>query len=499
MAKQFTHFFALTLCVPGRFDVFIMRCGRQDCSFFSLIGLLVAVLQEIGKTFFPPGDSPFFPFHRLTHHLTQMTATTSVARQLLAVAGVLLVVAVVGSNALPFGPKSGVTELTPQTLPQFLNTHKPVFLLLYAPWCGHCKSIHPEWEKFAGSVKDIVRVGAIDADKYRDVASQFGVKGFPTIKFYKMGNKKGMKPSDYQGARTAGAIQSAALAEIHSKGVVAAADEAAIRTAMGKTSSGKAIVLFSNKNKAPPIFSVLSSSPHFAGKVAFVFASSSNSKALIESFQVAKFPSLFVTALSADGELEKVSYEGSVDYVSIAKHLQSVLGIASDSSAHGEDAGDSESNGKKETEKNSAPKSEKQASSSPKVALPVGPVPLSIALFPSHCGHGALKLRGQQPLCVLSFQQTVSLDALHGRFGNDGVLFFDATAAPASIRQQLTEQLGEAVGDGDVVVLRAFKQDSCKFYVVKDASDASVDAALQRVVGGELSMKKAPFVTLKDE
>ncbi|KAJ0409169.1 hypothetical protein ATCC90586_010250 [Pythium insidiosum] len=80
----------------------------------------------------------------------------------------------------------------------------------YAPWCGHCKNLAPEWKKAAKALNGVVNVAAVDCDQHKDLAAQFGVQGFPTIKIF--GEDKS-KPTDYQGPRTSKGIVDAALAE----------------------------------------------------------------------------------------------------------------------------------------------------------------------------------------------------------------------------------------------------------------------------------------------
>ena len=99
---------------------------------------------------------------------------------------------------------------TPVTILDGTNFDKEVIqsndmwlILFFAPWCGHCKAFSPEYEKAAKALKGIFKIGAIDADKEREISGKYGIKGFPTVKFF--GEDK-TKPEDYNTERKAEAI-----------------------------------------------------------------------------------------------------------------------------------------------------------------------------------------------------------------------------------------------------------------------------------------------------
>merc|ERR1712228_706116 len=75
-----------------------------------------------------------------------------------------------------------------------MDETKDVLMEFYAPWCGHCKSLEPKYNELAMKLKDEkdIVIAKMDATA-NDVPPHLGVRGFPTIIFFPMGNKDGKK------------------------------------------------------------------------------------------------------------------------------------------------------------------------------------------------------------------------------------------------------------------------------------------------------------------
>lgn len=103
-----------------------------------------------------------------------------------------------------YDSRSKVQLLTSSNFKEKVLNSKGIWMVeFFAPWCGHCKALAPEYEQAAKALEGLVNIGAVDADTYKDLGGQYGIKGFPTLKFF--GDNKS-SPVDYQGERKAQAI-----------------------------------------------------------------------------------------------------------------------------------------------------------------------------------------------------------------------------------------------------------------------------------------------------
>lgn len=81
-----------------------------------------------------------------------------------------------------------------------------IMVEFYAPWCGHCKKLAPEYAKAAKTLKgqeQAVPLAKVDATTETGLAGRFEIQGFPTVKFFIKG-----KAVEYNGGRTASEIVS---------------------------------------------------------------------------------------------------------------------------------------------------------------------------------------------------------------------------------------------------------------------------------------------------
>lgn len=105
---------------------------------------------------------------------------------------------------------SNVVDLTASNFDRLVIDSEEIWIVeFFAPWCGHCQQLVPEYTKVSNALKGIVKVGAVNADEHKSLAGKYNIRGFPTIKIFGADKRK---PEDYQGARNAQGIAEAGLA-----------------------------------------------------------------------------------------------------------------------------------------------------------------------------------------------------------------------------------------------------------------------------------------------
>ncbi|OQV17549.1 Protein disulfide-isomerase A5 [Hypsibius exemplaris] len=86
-------------------------------------------------------------------------------------------------------------------LRKFLQEEKrPSLVMFYAPWCGHCKMMKPEYSGAATELKKEAVLAAMDVNKPHNsqIREQFKISGFPTLYYFEGGVYK----YPYGGGRT---------------------------------------------------------------------------------------------------------------------------------------------------------------------------------------------------------------------------------------------------------------------------------------------------------
>jgi protein disulfide isomerase family A protein 3 len=105
--------------------------------------------------------------------------------------GMFLASLILASDVLEYGDSNFETEIT---------QHDIALAEFYAPWCGHCKKLAPEYEKAATKLKDNdppIALIKVDCTSEKATCDKFGVSGFPTLKIF----RHGQATQDYDGPR----------------------------------------------------------------------------------------------------------------------------------------------------------------------------------------------------------------------------------------------------------------------------------------------------------
>lgn len=70
-----------------------------------------------------------------------------------------------------------------------VNTETPVLIDFYAEWCGPCNVLGPILKEVKEELGERIKIIKINVDKNQPLASEYKVKGVPTMILFKEGKQ----------------------------------------------------------------------------------------------------------------------------------------------------------------------------------------------------------------------------------------------------------------------------------------------------------------------
>ncbi|XP_037452892.1 protein disulfide isomerase-like 1-4 [Triticum dicoccoides] len=163
--------------------------GEPVANYFGITGQETTVLAYTGnedaKKFFFTGEISLDSIKEFAHDFLEDKLTPSYK-----------------SDPVPESNDEDVKVVVGKSLDQIvLDESKDVLLEVYAPWCGHCQSLEPIYNKLAKYLRGIDSLVIAKMDGTNNEHPRAKPDGFPTILFYPAG-KKSFEPITFEGDRT---------------------------------------------------------------------------------------------------------------------------------------------------------------------------------------------------------------------------------------------------------------------------------------------------------
>ncbi len=70
-----------------------------------------------------------------------------------------------------------------------IKSDVPLLVDFWAPWCGPCQAMAPQFEKAARLLEPTIRLAKLNTDEEQELAGRFGIRGIPTMILFRHGQE----------------------------------------------------------------------------------------------------------------------------------------------------------------------------------------------------------------------------------------------------------------------------------------------------------------------
>ena len=219
----------------------------------------------------------------------------------------------VAASANPDGVSVDLSQETFQKL--VTTTQDPWFVKFYAPWCHHCQALAPSWAQMAKELRGQLNVGEVNCDKESRLCKDVRVKAYPTIHFFKGGERV-----EYDGLRGLGDLVNYAKKALDVGGGVQYVNETAFKE-MEETEEVIFVYFFDHATTSEDFEALERLTLSLIGHAKLV---KTDDKALAERFKVSTWPRLLVSRDGRPSYYDVLAPKDMRDFRQVLTWMQNV-------------------------------------------------------------------------------------------------------------------------------------------------------------------------------